>query len=182
MGLCDITAGRIEPCKDTVGGITAIYFCNYEDITGITYLTTAGNEDVIEVVAGTPNAYKYELKGGNNFEQVLNSSRENGTTFVEQTLTAVLKKQDIATHKQIKMLSYGRPRVIVQDYNNNFWLCGVDNGAEVTTAAISSGTAMGDLSGYTITLVANEKIPAPFIDASSEAGLSGNGFTVVPGL
>ena len=60
-------------------------------------------------------------------------------------------------------------------------MCGVDNGAEVTTAAISSGTAMGDLSGYTITLVANEKIPAPFLDCSSESGLSGNGITVVPG-
>ena len=22
---CDITAGRLEPCKDSVGGITAIY-------------------------------------------------------------------------------------------------------------------------------------------------------------
>ena len=97
---CDISLGRKEPCKDSVGGIKNLYFINYADITGITYLTTAGNEDVIEVVAGTPNAYKYELKGANNFEQTLNSSRENGTTFVEQTLTAVLKKQDIATHKQ----------------------------------------------------------------------------------
>jgi len=178
---CDISLGRKEPCKDSVGGIKNLYFINYADITGITYLTTAGNEDVIEVVAGTPNAYKYELKGANNFEQTLNSSRENGTTFVEQTLTAVLKKQDIATHKQVKLLSHGRPRVIVEDFNSNFWMCGVDNGAEVTTAAISSGTAMGDLSGYTITLVANEKIPAPFLDCSSESGLSGNGITVVPG-
>ena len=178
---CDISAGRIEPCKDVVGGIKNIYFMNYAAVTGITYLSTAGNEDVIEAVTGSPSAYKYELKAGNNFEQSVTSSRENGTTFVEQTLTAVLKKQDIATHKQIKLLSYGRPRVIVEDYNSNFWLMGVDNGAEVTTAAISTGTAMGDLSGYTLTLVAQEKIPAPFLDCSSESGLSGNGITVVAG-
>jgi hypothetical protein len=171
----------LEPCKDAVGGLKAIYFMNYADVTGITYLTTAGNEDVIEAVTGSPSAYKYELKGANNFEQNLTSSRENGTTFVEQTLTAVIKKQDIATHKQIKLLSFGRPRVIVEDYNSNFWLMGVDNGAEVTTAAISTGTAMGDLSGITLTLTATEKIPAPFLDCSSESGLSGNGITVVSG-
>jgi hypothetical protein len=26
---CDINAGRKEPCKDVVGGITAVYFVNY---------------------------------------------------------------------------------------------------------------------------------------------------------
>tara|TARA_R100000664_G_scaffold34181_1_gene54749 strand:+ start:283 stop:723 length:441 start_codon:yes stop_codon:yes gene_type:complete len=125
--------------------------------------------DVVDGFVSTSSivGYKYELKGGNNLEQTVNSSRENGTTFVEQTLTAVLKKQDVATHKQIKLLSFGRPRVVVEDYNGNFFLMGKDHGAEVTTAAISTGTAMADLSGYTITMVATELIPANFIDATS---------------
>ena len=109
----------------------------------------------------------------------MNSSRENGTTFVEQTLTAVLKKQDIATHKQIKLLSHGRPRVVVEDYNGNFFLMGLEHGAEVTTTAITTGTAMGDLSGYTITMVANEKIPANFIDCTETTLASSPFFTSV---
>ena len=41
---------------------------------------------------------------------------------------------------------------------------GIENGCELTTNTITSGTAMGDLNGYTINLVAEEKLPANFID------------------
>jgi len=176
---CDLTLGRAELCKDSVGGLKNIYFVNYDDITSYTYDVT--DTDLIATIVGaaTINAYKYELKGGNVFDQSAISSRENGSTFVEQNLTLVLKKQDIATHKEIKLLSYGRPRVVVEDYNGNFFLAGLEHGVEVQTVAISSGTAMGDLSGYTVTMQAMEKIPAPFIDSADEAGLLAVGLTVV---
>lgn len=165
---CDISAGRLEPCKTAVGGLKNLYFCNFEQIDGYSFSTDAGEEDVVAGFGtlGTIKGFKYELKGANNLEQTLNSSREAGTTFVEQTLTAVLKKQDIATHKQIKLLSHGRPRVVVEDTNGNFFLMGLEHGAEVTTVAITTGQNMGDLSGYTLTMVANEKIPANFIDCT----------------
>tara|TARA_R110000765_G_scaffold203764_1_gene308821 strand:+ start:881 stop:1429 length:549 start_codon:yes stop_codon:yes gene_type:complete len=177
---CDISAGRTEPCKDAVGGIKNLYFVNFEDIVE-PYTYDATNTDVIDGFGSAASivGYKYELKGGNNLEQSINSSRENGTTFTEQTLTAVLKKQDIATHKQIKFLSYGRPRVVIEDYNGNFFLMGKEHGAEVTTVAVSTGTAMGDLSGYTITMVAQEKIPANFIDATETTIASTPFFTSV---
>ena len=164
---CDISSGRQLPCKDVVGGIKNLYFVNYDSIDSFTM--DGVDVDVVDgfVSTGSITGYKYELKGGNNLEQTITSSRENGTTFVEQTLTAVLKKQDVNTHKQVKLLSFGRPRVVVEDYNGNFFLMGLDNGAEVTTAAISTGTAMGDLVGYTLTLVAQEKVPANFVDCTS---------------
>jgi len=176
---CDISAGRTEPCKTAVGGLKNLYFCNYEQIDGYTFDAT--NTDVVDGFgsAATIVGYKYELKGANSLEQTLNSSRENGTNFVEQTLTAVLKKQDIATHKQIKLLSHGRPRVVVEDYNGNFFMMGLEHGAEVTTVAITTGQNMGDLSGYTLTMVANEKIPANFIDCTETTLASSPFFTSV---
>jgi len=36
---------------------------------------------------------KYELKGNSSFEQTITSSRENGTTFLEQVLNLTLEKQ-----------------------------------------------------------------------------------------
>ena len=177
---CDLTAGRTEPCKDAVGGLKAMYFVNYDEVADYTYDVTDTDMIATFVASGaTINAYKYELKGSNVLDQTVTSSRENGTTFVEQSLTAVLKKQDVTTHKEIKLLSYGRPRVAVEDYNGNFFWMGLEHGVELTTAAISSGTAMGDLSGYTLTLVGMEKIPANFIDASSEADLVTAGLTIV---
>ena len=51
---CDIANGRLEPCKDSVGGINAVYFVNYGDLGAITYNAT--DLDVIDSIAGTPNA------------------------------------------------------------------------------------------------------------------------------
>ena len=43
---CDISAGRTEPCKDAVGGLKNLYFCNYEQIDGYTFDAT--NTDVVD--------------------------------------------------------------------------------------------------------------------------------------
>lgn len=178
---CDLSAGRLIPCKDVVGGLDAVYFINYDDVTGYTYDVT--NTDVIETITGggTINAYKYDLKGDSSFEQTITSDRNNGTTMIEQTLNLMLTKQDLATHKQVKLLTFGRPRVIIKDRNSNYFVCGLDWGAEVTGGAIASGAAMGDKSGYSITLVAQEKIAANFMEATDDAGLATAGLTVVTG-
>ena len=178
---CDLSAGRLIPCKDVVGGLDAVYFINYDDVTGYTYDVT--NTDVIETITGggTINAYKYDLKGDSSFEQTITSDRNNGTTMIEQTLNLMLTKQDLATHKQVKLLTFGRPRVIIKDRNGNYFVCGLDWGAEVTGGAIASGAAMGDKSGYSITLVAQEKIAANFMEATDDAGLATAGLTVVTG-
>jgi hypothetical protein len=167
---CDLANGRLEVCKDAVGGIDAVYFVNYNDYTSITY--DAVNTDVIDSVAGVASLYKYELKGTNSFEQVVNSSRENGTTFVEQTLTMTLKKQDATTHKSVKLLAYGRPHVIIRNRNNQFFFAGLEHGMELTTANVSNGTAMGDLNGYTLTFVGQEQLLANLIDVSTESALA----------
>lgn len=167
---CDIANGRLEVCKDAVGGIDAIYFVNFGDYSGITYDVTY--PDDIDSVAGVTSLYKYELKGTNSFDQVYNSSRENGTTFAEQTLTITLKKQDSATHKNVKLLAYGRPHIIVKNRNNQFFFAGLEHGMEITTANIANGTAMGDLNGYTLTFVGQEKLAANLIQVSSESALA----------
>ena len=170
---CDIANGRLEVCKDAVGGIDAIYFINYGDYAYPTDVTYVTGTDTIEAVANVTSLYKYELKGTNSFDQVITSSRENGTSFVEQTLSVILKKQDAATHKNVKLLSYGRPNVVIKNRNNQFFLAGLEHGMELTTANVANGTAMGDLNGYTLTFVGTEKLLANLLDCSTEADLAG---------
>jgi hypothetical protein len=145
-------------------------------MTGVTYDGT--NTDVIDSVSGTPTAYKYDLKGASTFTQNVNSSRENGTTFYEQVLELTFKKLTIKDHKQLKLMAYGRPQVIVEDNNGNFFLAGLDHGMDVTGGTIVTGGAMGDLSGYTLTLTGQEQTPANFIGDT----LTAAGFTVVVGV
>ena len=173
---CDIAKGRLEPCKDQVGGLDAIYIINWGDATG--YTMDGTDTDMIASVAGTPTAYKFELKGNSSFETGIASSRENGTTVFTQTLNVTLKKQDVSTHKELKLLAWGRPQIIVKDNNNNFFLMGKEHGAEVTGGSIVTGAAMADLTGYTLTLEATERVPANFIDAVTEAELTTAGFTI----
>jgi len=177
---CEITLGRIEPCKDSIGGLDAIYFVNEGDATGYTY--DAVNTDSIETVLGTPIAFKYDLKGASNtFVQTVNSSRDNGTTFFEQKLSITLKKLSVVDHKQLKLLMYGRPSVIVRDNNGNFFLAGKDFGMDVTGGTIVTGGAFGDLSGYTLELTGMEKVPANFFEATTEALLTTAGYTITLG-
>ena len=161
---CDLTKGRKEPCKDVVGGLKAVFFTDFGD-----YGTVTQTDDEITDMDGTFTAWKYELKGNSSFEQTITSSRENGTTFFEQTLNLTLKKLSKEDNKELKLLAFGRPHVAVEDYNGNVFIMGLEHGAEVTGGTISTGAAMGDLSGYTLTLSAQELKPANFVDSPTAA-------------
>lgn len=150
---CNISAGRLEGCKDSVGGLNAIYFLNFGEAEG--FVST--DEEITAINAATPpSIYKYDLKGTSTFDQTLTSSRENGSTFAEQTLTVSLKKQDATTNKEVKLLAYGRPHVIIEDNNGLHWVMGEDFGAEMN-ATTSTGASLGDKNGYELTFAAMEK-------------------------
>lgn len=171
---CDITHGRLEQCKDVIGGLQAIYVLNYglfDAVQDVTYVGTTDEISAIALPASTP-VYKFELKGTNSFETTITSSRENGTTFFEQVLAVTLKKQDVQTHKEIKLLTYGRPNIIVRTNANQFFIAGLARGMDVTAGTIGNGTALGDMNGYSLTFTGQEAIPANFLDCIDEPTLA----------
>lgn len=161
---CELSKGRKEPCLDSVGGIKAVYFTDYGDLGTITK-----TDEEITTVSGTFEAFKYELKGTNSFEQTITSSRENGTTFFEQTLSITLKKLTKEDHKEVKLLAYGRPHIAIEDYNGNVFLMGEEQGADLTGGSLATGTGLGDLNGYTLTFSAQETSPAAFLATPTAA-------------
>ena len=155
---CSLTTGRKVPCKSAVGGIKTIYFADYGTLGDASI--SAGE---ITALAGTPDFFQFDVKGSSALETAINSSRENGTTFYESTLTMSLTFQDKATQEELKLIAHARPHVAIEDYNGNFFLLGLEHGAEVTGGSITSGAAMGDLSGYSLTIVAQETAPPYFV-------------------
>jgi hypothetical protein len=167
---CDLANGRVEPCKDSIGGLDAIYFVNYGiEESDVSY--TSGTDEISDI-NGVTSLYKYELKGTNSFEQTIQSSRENGTTFFEQVLSIELKKQDLATTKNVKLLAYGRPHIVVRNRAGQFKIAGLFRGMDMTAGTISDGVAMGDFNGYKLTFTGMENVPANFLDCSTEAELA----------
>jgi hypothetical protein len=72
-------------------------------------------------LAGSFSAYKYEVHFSSSFTQNIQSSMENGTTAFEQVLEVTLPRLTKEDHKELKLISFGHPHVIVEDQNGNFF-------------------------------------------------------------
>ena len=170
MACSTLTKGRVRPCKDSVGGLRNVYFVDYGSVD----FSIA--DDIVSLVSAADSAatlYKYEvIKGGSSFTQNIQASIENGTVVFEQVLELSLHKLSAEDHKEIKLLSFGRPYIFVEDYNGNVFLAGREHGMEVTGGSIATGTAMGDMSGYTLTFTGMEVSPSQFV-AQAVAGTPG---------
>ena len=162
---CILTTGRKDPCKSAVGGLKTVYFADYGTLGAATIV--AGE---VTALAGSPALFQFDIKGNSSLETAVNSSRENGTTFYESTLNITLTFLEKATQEELKLIAHARPHVFVEDYNGNYFVMGLEHGAEVTGGSIVSGAAMGDLSGFTLTLVAQETAPPYFITGSVVTG------------
>lgn len=162
---CNLSAGRQEPCKDSIGGIAAVYFLNY---TGSLANSTNGESDaLIESLPAGLTVYEYDLKGNSSYTETVNSSRDNGTTFFNQELVLNLKKLTNEMTTQLKLMAYGRPQIFIHTMNGDTLLVGQREGADVTGGTIQTGAAIGDLYGYSITFTGQEKFPASFISGST---------------
>jgi hypothetical protein len=180
---CNLSAGRNEVCKESIGGIQGVYFINY--VTGSFTHQTPG--DYSSPVTGVPSGsvlYYYQLKGTSAYTETVNSSRENGTTFFSQELVLNLKKLTNEMTTQLKLMAYGRPQIIVWTNNGDALLVGEKLGADVTAGTIQTGAGLGDLYGYSVSFTGMEQFPAAFLSGSTTAnalgGLTAN-YSVVTG-
>jgi len=175
---CNLSAGRNEVCKDSIGGLAGVYFLNYT--TGS--FTKNGSGEVTAFPSGS-TVYYYQLKGTSAYTETVNTSRENGTTFFNQELVLNLKKLTNEMTTQLKLMAYGRPQIVVHTMNGDALLVGEVEGADVTAGTIQTGAAMGDLYGYSVTFTGMEKLPAAFISGSTQtnpfAALAGAGSPTV---
>jgi hypothetical protein len=167
---CNLTLGRQEPCKESVGGLAGVYFVNYQ--TG----SISKTDDLItDLNMAGVNAYYYDLKGNSSYTETVNTSRDNGTTFFSQELVLNLKKLTNEMTTQLKLMAYGRPQIFVHTMAGDTLLVGEREGADVTAGTISTGATLGDLYGYSITFTGQEQFPAGFVSGST----FGNPFGVV---
>ena len=159
---CEILSGRLDfSCKTNVGGLKALYILKSFDSSlkadstiaaGIMTATTAAND-----------VYKFELLAdANTFSEENEVSRENGTSLFNQSGAFTLKKQDNLTQDLLEGLSKMRAQVILEDYNNNFRLAGLENGVDFTVGTVSGG-AMADMNGYNLAFTGKEQSLACFV-------------------
>ena len=160
---CELTTGFNVDCKGGISGVKKMWVQQQSDFaSGVTTDGTTGEVDAL------PEAtiYPYEIPKGTTsaFNETLNG--ENGNLFYTQTVTLIIQKLSAAKRKQLHLLAQNRGLVIfVQDNNDNIWMVGRTRGAEVTTRDASTGAALADLNGYTVTFVAEEPSPAERLES-----------------
>ncbi len=149
---CAITEGFTLDCRDSVGGIQAIYINTTANVTA--YTEASGT---VSALTKSGVFYKYELEEENSMAQsVATGNRQNGTVFFAQEITAIFQKLTYQTRDKIVALHKNRLVIVVKDNNGKFWLMGKDRGLMTTTGTGATGTAMGDLNGYTVVFAGNE--------------------------
>tara|TARA_R110000787_G_scaffold232554_3_gene339682 strand:- start:501 stop:1019 length:519 start_codon:yes stop_codon:yes gene_type:complete len=157
---CALTTGRKVPCKSAFGGIKTVYMADY----GVAATIDATTEKVT-AFSPSPTWFEFDIKGNSSLETTITSSRDNGTTFYTQTLNMTLTYLDYLTRNEIQLIAVARPVVVVEDYYGNQFMCGYENGMEVTGGTIVTGAAAGDLSGFTLVMEGMEETAPYFVDS-----------------
>ena len=151
-------------CKDGIGGLKAIYIAKGYS-SNVLQKATIANTEMTEAdwenwTSGTGSVYevfKYELVQNLSSMTVnINSDNANGTAFFNQTLSITLQQIDHDMTNELRLIAYARPQIFVQDFMDKVYLLGAENGCHVTGGTVVTGTAMGDMQGYTIEWGAEE--------------------------
>jgi hypothetical protein len=161
---CDITAGRLKQCKQSLGGVSVLYLFNFvqDPFTYANGIATAINPLLTTV-------FEYEIEGdGHSLVENLVGDRNTGTNVNTQTITAVLKKIDATTSAEMNLLAQGFPMAVVKDRNGIYSAVGIDDGIDFTVDQ-ATGSAKAELNGYTLTGVSTTGTLSPKLDTATAA-------------
>jgi len=144
---CNLTSAIALDCLDSIGGIKTIWVSSNFDYTSVTAGATAG---ITALTGGTGTFWQIEVaKDVASFTENFNISNTNGTAFWEQTVTIPVQHLSSAKRAQIQLLAYNRSsRVLFEDNNGLYWICGLTRGCVVSAGNSTTGTAPGDFAGY----------------------------------
>ena len=173
---CDITSGFTLGCRDNTGGIKNLYI-----LSGSITSVTDASEGLISGITGSGEFFKFELfRQTSDFSEAISATPENGTVFYEQYVNAVFFKLQSSTRNQVRVLAKNPDLKIIVETNNGsedgvgkYWLLGEENGVQLLSGTGATGTAFGDLNGYSLTFTGQEPEPASEISGSLADALSG---------
>jgi hypothetical protein len=167
---CALTQGYTLDCRDSLGGITEVYFMAFQDVSS----TTEASGVITALTKATGKKfYKYELtKGTSVLTENINSNVQNGTLYYTPELTIILNKLQANTRNEILLLAKNLLVAVAKDNNGKYWYLGKTRGIDLTAGSATSGTADADRSGYTLTFAGSEPSLAPEVNSAVASALT----------
>ena len=117
---------------------------------------------------GTMEVFSYALKPEqSNMTIAINSDRDTGGYFYEQSLTVMLHNVQPADFAKLQEMINGAPNIFVLDNNNRVYVLGAEYGMYVTGGQLESGTSYTDKFDMEIQFTGKELIMGYETTASS---------------
>jgi len=159
--MCVLTQGRKKACKEQVGGVKRIFAQDWSLVSNKIY-----DADGVLTGVDAVTVYQVDLPAGTaEFNQTMKASRENGTVYYEQGVTINLFGLSKEDRKELQIMARMNLSIFVEDFNGNIFECGRDGGMDASGGGVKTGKGKGDMSGYTLEFMGEEKDHAPFVAA-----------------
>ena len=168
---CNLTQGRtLDACRNSTGGIEEVLIA---DFSNITIGTVAAGVVTAMTQSGATSFYKYSLEKENgSLVETHTGSLENGTNFYESALEFSTKNLTAAESEELMLVDQSRLFVIVKDMNGKYWTVGAYYAADKLSGTSVTGAAFGDMSGYTYSISAKERLRMLEVDSTVIAALT----------
>lgn len=158
---CNLTSGRTEPCKDTLGGVKAFYIAPYAYYNPSQYTITAG--ELITFPA--TSVLRFETRTDAN--TAIETLGQN--TEWQQSINMQLTKQEADVSQRLELLQKIESRVIVEYNSGGFRLFGLAHGITMQVSS-NTGGAFADFNGYDVAMDGLELTPTPFFTDLADVG------------
>lgn len=166
---CVLTTSFALDCKEAVGGIEKIYIT---ELANKATISPTGEITAFTLASGK-QFFEYDLREETgSFTQAITQSNTNGTLFYEQTAVASLDPLESDRINEIHLVAKNDVMIIVKDSNGRYWLMGENTGAYISAGSMLTGQAKGDKSGFDLTFMAKEAIPAREVASDLIASLT----------
>lgn len=165
---CTTLTAITKGCDNNIGGITAIYI---NDMDNISSTTIDSANWMVDAQTASPSYETFEFRRNTgNFTEETSVDFANGSTFVTATITLMFHRREASKSKAIKILSEGQRdlAIIVKDANGKYWYFPM---AQLSATAEGSGTAKADGSKYSVTFIAENENLAYEVDPTIIGGL-----------
>lgn len=172
---CVITGGYSIDCRESIGGIEAIYL-----IENSALYDASGNSRVIEAsgtVTGLTKAtgkrfWKFEVpRATASSSNNITSSSENGTVFFTHQVSFPINSRSASVRNTITTLAKNRLTFVTKEMDGTYRMYGKEFGLTLDTAEAGSGAAAGDRNGYVLTFSSVEREDFLVVAANVAANL-----------
>jgi len=166
---CALTQGYSLDCRDSLGGITEVYFIEKGNISAIT--VASGSVSALTKVAGK-RFWKFEVPTKSTANATSNpvGSTENGTLFFEQMIDFPANKRDATTRNVITTLAKNKVVEVTKDKDGVYRMYFKEYGGYLGQSTGQTGAAPGDANGYVLKFEGTEK--EDFFVVTSAIGLA----------